>query len=304
MSDRLKVKLGEFELINPVIPASGTFGFGYEFVSYYDINILPTISLKGTTLKEKYGNELPRIAECKDGLLNSVGLQNPGVDEVINREIKELKKVYDKKVIANINGSTIEEYLEVARRFDKCDDVFALEVNVSCPNVNHGGLAFGIDKDIVYDLVRKLKEVTSKFLIVKLTPNITNIKEIAISAEKGGADAISLINTILAMRIDIKKRKPILGNITGGYSGPAVFPIALRMVREVFMSVKIPVIGMGGVSCARDVIEMMMAGASAVMVGSANMVDPYACYKIINELEKEMDKYKIENISDIIGGSK
>ena len=288
---------------NPIIPASGTFGFGYEFASYYDINILGSISLKGTTLEPRYGNPLPRIAECDNGLLNSIGLQNPGVDKVISEELVKLKKVYSDQVIANVGGHSLEDYVETVRKLSKEEQIFAIELNISCPNVSSGGMSVGVNPSLTKELVRRVKEVSTKPIIVKLSPNVTNIVEIALAAEEGGCDAISLINTLVGMRIDLKTGKPILGVKKGGYSGKGVFPVALRMVYEVSKAVKVPVIGMGGVSSAYDVIEMMYAGASLVMVGSENLINPYACKEIIEELDRVMEELHITNLEDIIKGA-
>lgn len=288
---------------NPIIPASGTFGFGYEFASYYDINILGSISLKGTTLEPRYGNPLPRIAECDNGLLNSIGLQNPGVDKVISEELVKLKKVYSDQVIANVGGHSLEDYVETVRKLSKEEQIFAIELNISCPNVSSGGMSVGVNPSLTKELVRRVKEVSTKPIIVKLSPNVTNIVEIALAAEEGGCDAISLINTLVGMRIDLKTGKPILGVKKGGYSGKGVFPVALRMVYEVSKAVKVPVIGMGGISSAYDVIEMMYAGASLVMVGSENLINPYACKEIIEELDRVMEELHITNLEDIIKGA-
>lgn len=288
---------------NPIIPASGTFGFGYEFASYYDINILGSISLKGTTLEPRYGNPLPRIAECDNGLLNSIGLQNPGVDKVISEELVKLKKVYSDQVIANVGGHSLEDYVETVRKLSKEEQIFAIELNISCPNVSSGGMSVGVNPTLTKELVRRVKEVSAKPIIVKLSPNVTNIVEIALAAEEGGCDAISLINTLVGMRIDLKTGKPILGVKKGGYSGKGVFPVALRMVYEVSKAVKVPVIGMGGVSSAYDVIEMMYAGASLVMVGSENLINPYACKEIIEDLDRVMEELHITNLEDIIKGA-
>lgn len=302
MSTKINFLGKEFK--NPIIPASGTYGFGYEFSELYDINILGSISLKGTTLEPRYGNPLPRIAECSAGLINAIGLQNPGVDKVISEEIPKLSKVYDDLVIANVGGHSLYEYTETCRRFNDCDKVFAIELNISCPNVSGGGMAFGVDAETAKTLVSEVKKVCTKPIIVKLSPNVTNVVEIAKAVEDAGADAISLINTMLGMRFNMYTGQPIISIKKGGYSGPGVYPVALRMVYEVSHAVNIPIIGMGGVSCANDVIEMMYAGASLVMVGSQNLVDPYACKKIIDDLEKVMKKYNIENLNDIIGKAK
>ena len=298
---RLKVNFLGKEFKNPIIPASGTFGFGYEFSDLYDINILGSISLKGTTLEPRYGNPLPRIAECPGGLINAIGLQNPGVEQVVNHEIPELAKVYDDLVIANVGGHSIYEYVETVKKFNNCDKVFAIELNISCPNVSGGGMAFGTDPSVASELVKEVKKVCQKPLIVKLSPNVTDIVSIAKAVEAAGADAISLINTMLGMRINLKTGKPIISIKKGGYSGPGVFPVALRMVYEVSHAVSIPVIGMGGVSNAYEVLEMMYAGATLVMIGAENLINPYACKDIIENLPKVMDEYNIKNLSDIIG---
>lgn len=299
-----KVNLLGIELDNPVIPASGTFGFGYEFAELYDINILGTFSWKGTTKEARYGNATPRIAETPNGMLNAVGLQNPGVDKVISTEVEKLAKVFHKKVMANVSGFSVEEYVEVSSKVDKVDMVGWIELNVSCPNVHGGGLAFGTDPKNIKEVVSAVKKVTTKPLIVKLSPNVTNIVEMAKAAEEAGADAISLINTVLGMRMNLKTGKPLLANTTGGLSGPAIFPIAVRCVYQVSHAVNIPVIGMGGISTAEDVIEMMMAGATAVEVGAANLINPYACKEIIEDLPRVMEKYNIKSLKDIIGGRK
>ena len=297
----LKVKFLDKEFKNPIIPASGTYGFGYEFADLYDLNILGSIALKGTTLNPRYGNPLPRIAECPSGLINAIGLQNPGVDNVINEEITKLSKVYDDKVIANVGGHSIEEYVQTCAKFNNCDKVFAIELNISCPNVKGGGMAFGTDPETAYNLVKEVKKQCSKPIIVKLSPNVTDIVKMAKAVESAGADAISLINTLVGMRINLKTAKPIISIKKGGYSGPGIFPVALRMVYEVYANVNIPIIGMGGISNAYEVIEMMYAGASLVMIGSANLVDPLVCKKIIDELPEVMKELNIENLSDIIG---
>ena len=301
--ERLAVSLCGIELDNPVIAASGTFGYGYEFAEIYDINCLGTFSFKGTTLKARDGNPLPRIADCPGGMLNAVGLQNPGVDAVISRELPRLKQVFHKPVMANISGFSVEEYAEVCRRLDEQEQVGWLEVNVSCPNVHGGGMSFGTDPCAAAEVTRAVKAVTHKPVILKLSPNVTDIVSVAKACEDAGADGVSLINTLMAMRIDLKERKPVLANTTGGLSGPAVFPVALRMVWQVSQAVEIPVIGLGGVSCAEDVIEMMLAGAAAVQVGAANLARPTACRDIIQDLPRIMDKYGIENLRDIIGGA-
>ena len=298
---RLSVELCGIELDNPVIPASGTFGFGYEFAELYDINCLGTFPFKGTTKDPRFGNPTPRIAECSMGMLNAVGLQNPGVEAVINEELPKLKPVFHKPVMANISGFSVDDYVYTAQKLDAEEQVGWLEINISCPNVHGGGMSFGTDPDAAYEVVHAVRQVTKKPLIAKLSPNVTDITAIAKACEKAGADAVSLINTLLGMRIDLKTKKPVLANTTGGLSGPAVFPVAVRMVYQVHKAVSIPVIGMGGVSSAEDVIEMMMAGASAVEIGAANLVDPFACPKIIEALPAVMDKYGIEKLTDIIG---
>lgn len=298
---RLNVTLCGIELDNPIIPASGTFGFGYEFADYYDINVLGTFSFKGTTKEPRFGNPTPRIAECASGMLNSVGLQNPGVHQVMEEELPKLKQVFHKPVMANISGFSIEDYVYTASLLDKEEQVGWLEINISCPNVHGGGMSFGTDPAAAGAVIRAVKEVTTKPVIAKLSPNVTDIVEIARACEAAGADAVSLINTLLGMRIDIRTGKPILANVTGGLSGPAVFPVAVRMVYQVAHAVKIPVIGMGGIEKPEDVIEMMMAGASAVEVGAANLVNPYACKELIEQLPEVMDRYGIETLGDVIG---
>ena len=298
-----KVDLCGRTLDNPVMAASGTFGYGYEFAELFDINMLGTFSFKGTTLEPRFGNPTPRIAECREGMINSIGLQNPGVERVIDEELPKLAKCLHKKVMANIGGFSVEEYVEVSRRLDKCDQVGWLEINVSCPNVHGGGIAFGTDADAAAQVVAAVKEHVSKPVIVKLSPNVTDIVAIAKACEKAGADGISMINTMLGMRIDLKKRKPVVANKMGGFSGPAVFPVALRMVYQVYEAVKVPVIGIGGISTAEDVIEMMLAGATAVQIGAMNLVDPYICKEIVEQLPITMEKYGIESLSDIIGGA-
>lgn len=298
-----KVTLSGWELDNPVIAASGTFGYGHEFADIYDINILGSFSIKGTTLNPRYGNPTPRIAEANAGMLNSVGLQNPGIDAVISHELPELKKHYNKKVIANISGFSVDDYVKVCERFDNEEQVAILEVNISCPNVHNGGMSFGTNCEAAAEVTKAVKAVTHKPVYMKLSPNVTDIASIAKACEDAGADGICLINTLMGMRIDPGTRKPILANITGGLSGPAVFPVALRMVYQVYKAVNIPVIGLGGISTAADVIEMMLAGATAVEVGAANIADPFACKKIIEALPAEMEKYGIKNISEITGGA-
>ncbi|MGN0659866.1 MAG: dihydroorotate dehydrogenase [Emergencia sp.] len=297
----LKVTLSGITLDNPVIPASGTFGYGKEFAEIYDINILGSISFKGTTLEPRLGNPLPRIAECTDGLINSVGLQNPGLEAVCEKELADMAKIYSKPVIANISGFSIEEYTACAAAMDKQPQVGIIEVNVSCPNVHNGGMAYGVLPESAAEVTRAVKAVTAKPVYIKLSPNVTDIVSIAKACEDAGADGISLINTLLGMRIDIARRKPVIANKMGGFSGPAIFPVAVRMVYQVAKAVDIPVIGMGGVSSARDVIEMMMAGATAVQVGAANLVNPYACKEIIEELPAVCEELGIERLSDIIG---
>ncbi len=295
----LSVTLSGVKLDNPIIPASGTYGFGQEFLPYYDINILGSLSFKGTTAESRFGNPTPRIAECPNGMLNSVGLQNPGVDHVIAHELPELRKVFHKPIVANISGFSIEEYVNCVSKLTREDQVEILEVNISCPNVHGGGMAFGTSPEAAASVTRAVKEVATKPVYIKLSPNVTDIVSIAKACEEAGADGLSLINTLLGMRIDLNRRKPILANVMGGYSGPGIFPVALRMVYQVTGAVKIPVIGMGGISTARDVIEMMMAGAKAVQVGAANLVNPYACKEIIEQLPVEMEKLRIERLSDI-----
>ena len=295
----LSVTLSGVKLDNPVIPASGTYGFGQEFLPYYDINILGSLSFKGTTAESRFGNPTPRIAECPNGMLNSVGLQNPGVDHVIAHELPALRQVFHKPIVANISGFSIEEYVNCVSKLTKEDQVEILEVNISCPNVHGGGMAFGTSPEAAAAVTRAVKEVATKPVYIKLSPNVTDIVSIAKACEEAGADGLSLINTLLGMRIDLNRRKPILANVMGGYSGPGIFPVAVRMVYQVTGAVKIPVIGMGGISTARDVIEMMMAGAKAVQVGAANLVNPYACKEIIEQLPVEMEKLRIDRLSDI-----
>ena len=301
---KLSVNLCGIELSNPVIPASGTFGYGYEFAELYDINCLGTFSFKGTTKDPRFGNPTPRIAECTAGMINAVGLQNPGVDQVISEELPKLKQVFHKPVMANVSGFAVEDYAYTCERLDKEEQVGWLEVNVSCPNVHGGGMSFGTDPAAAAEVTRAVKAVTKKPVIVKLSPNVTDIVAIAKACEAAGADGISLINTMLGMRIDLKTRRPIIANTMGGFSGPAIFPVALRMVYQVARAVDIPVVGMGGVNSAEDVIEMMLAGATAVEVGAANLIDPYASKKIVEELPAVMERYGIENLSEIIGGVK
>lgn len=299
----MRIDLPGLTLKNPVIPASGTFGFGYEFEKFYDINCLGSIATKGTTFEPRYGNPLPRIAEGPAGMLNAIGLQNPGVEAVINEEFVKLSRVYNGKVLANIGGSLVEDYVETAKRISECDIVGALELNISCPNVAHGGLQFGTDPDSAAEVTRNVKVVSKKPVYVKLSPNVTDIVAMAKAVEAAGADGISMINTLVGMRFDIKTGRPIIANKTGGYSGPAILPVALRMVYQVSKAVSIPVIGMGGISSGKDAIEMMIAGASAVEVGCANLVDPYACPKIIEEINSILDDMDIKDIHEIIGKS-
>ena len=298
-----KVTLSGLELDNPIIPASGTFGYGYEFAELYDINILGSFSFKGTTREPRFGNPTPRIAECPVGMINSVGLQNPGIDRVISEELPKLKKCFNKKVVANISGFSVDEYAYCCERIDKEEQVGIIEVNVSCPNVHNGGMAFGTSAEAAAQVTSAVKAVTSKPVYIKLSPNVTDIVQIAKACEDAGADGISMINTLLGMRIDLKTKKPVVANKMGGFSGTAIFPVALRMVYQVSEAVKIPIIGMGGVTTAEDVIEMMLAGASAVEVGAANLVEPFACRNIIEELPMVMEKYKIEDLKSIIGGA-
>ncbi len=298
-----KVDLCGITLDNPIIPASGTFGFGYEFAELYDINLLGTFSFKGTTKEPRFGNPTPRIAECTSGMINAVGLQNPGVEKVISEELPKLQKCFNKKVMANVSGFSVEEYAYTCEKLDICEQVGWLEVNISCPNVHGGGMSFGTDPEAAYEVTKAVKSVTKKPVILKLSPNVTDIVAIAKACEKGGADGISLINTMLGMRIDLNRKKPIIANKMGGFSGKAIFPVAVRMVYQVSSAVEVPVIGMGGVSCADDVIEMMLAGATAVEVGAQNLVDPFACKTIVEELPKAMEKYRIENLKDIIGAA-
>ncbi|MBQ6873038.1 MAG: dihydroorotate dehydrogenase [Clostridia bacterium] len=299
----LKVNLSGLELDNPIIPASGTFGYGYEFAEFYDINCLGTFSFKGTTREPRFGNPTPRIAECPAGMINSVGLQNPGVEKVISEELKKLKPCFNKKVIANVGGFSLDEYSETCAMLDKEEQVGLLEVNISCPNVHNGGMSFGTDPKMAAEVTRRVKEVTTKPVYIKLSPNVTDIVAIAKACEDAGADGISMINTLLGMRIDLRTKKPVIANKMGGFSGSAILPVALRMVYQVYENVNIPIIGMGGITTVSDVIEMMLAGATAVQVGAANLVNPFACKEIIEKLPEEMAKYGINNLSDIIGGA-
>ena len=301
--NRLSVNLCGTSLDNPIIPASGTFGYGYEFAELYDINILGTFSFKGTTREPRFGNPTPRIAECTAGMINAVGLQNPGVEKVISEELPKMKAVFNKKVMANVSGFSVEDYAYTCKKLDKCEEVGWLEVNVSCPNVHGGGLSFGTEPKAAAEVTKAVKAVTKKPVIIKLSPNVTDIVSIAKACEDAGADGISLINTLLGMRIDLRTKKPVIANKMGGFSGAAILPVALRMVYQVYDAVKIPVVGMGGVSCAKDVIEMMLAGATAVEVGAQNLIEPLACKHIIEELPAVMDKYGIKNLTDIIGGA-
>lgn len=300
---RLSVNLCGEELDNPVIPASGTFGYGYEFAELYDINCLGTFSFKGTTKEPRFGNPTPRIAECTAGMINAVGLQNPGVDKVISEKLPRLKKCFNKKVMANVSGFSIDEYAYTCEKLDSQEQVGWLEVNVSCPNVHGGGMSFGTDPKAAAQVTKAVKAVTKKPVIIKLSPNVTDIVSIAKACEDAGADGISLINTLLGMRIDLRTKKPVIANTMGGFSGSAIFPVALRMVYQVSSAVNIPVVGMGGVSSAEDVIEMMLAGATAVEIGAANLVDPFICKKIVEALPAAADKYNINELKDIIGGA-
>ena len=301
---KISTNLCGIELDNPIIPASGTFGYGYEFAKLYDINILGTFSFKGTTKDPRFGNPTPRIAECPGGMINAVGLQNPGVDKVIAEELPKLKKCFHKPVMANVSGFSVEDYAYTCQKLDKEEQVGWLEVNVSCPNVHGGGMSFGTQPEAAAEVTRAVKAVTTKPVIIKLSPNVTDIVSIAKACEDAGADGISLINTLLGMRINLKTRRPVIANTMGGFSGSAIFPVAVRMVYQVAHAVKIPVVGMGGVSSAEDVIEMMLAGATAVEIGAANLVNPYICRDIVRELPDVMAKYRIENLNEIIGGVK
>lgn len=297
----LSVELAGMKMDNPVVPASGTFGFGKEFNEFYDINILGSFSFKGTTKDARFGNPTPRIAECTAGMINAVGLQNPGVDHVIAHELPELKKFFHKKVIANVSGFSVDDYAYTCEKLDKEEQVGILEVNVSCPNVHGGGMSFGTSPECAAEVTKAVKAVTHKPVFIKLSPNVTDIVSIAKACEEAGADGICLINTLLGMRVDIKRRKPVIANTMGGFSGSAVFPVAVRMVYQVSKACSIPVMGCGGVTTARDVVEMMMSGATAVQVGAANLVDPFACKKIIEDLPGVCEDLGIEKISDIIG---
>ena len=297
------VNLSGLTLTNPIIPASGTFGFGYEFADLYDINVLGSLSMKGTTKDPRFGNPTPRIAEIPDGLINSVGLQNPGVEKVISEELPKLRQVYSKPVLANISGFSVDEFVDCAKKFDDAEGVGILEINISCPNVHGGGMSFGTDPKAAAAVTEAVKKAVKKPVYVKLTPNVTDITVIAKAVEAAGADGVCLINTLLGMRIDLRRRRPVIANKMGGMSGPCLLPLALRMVYQVYETVNIPIIGMGGVASAEDVVEMMLAGASAVEVGAANLVDPFACKRIIEALPETMKKYNIENLKDIIGGA-
>ena len=299
----MHVNLSGWDLDNPVIPASGTFGYGYEFAELYDINILGSFSFKGTTLESRFGNPTPRIAECSAGMINSVGLQNPGVDKVISKELPRLRQCFNKKVIANISGFSKEEYVSCAEKLSREDQVGILEINVSCPNVHNGGMSFGTDAKSAAEITRAVKAVSNKPVYLKLTPNVTDIVGIAKACEDAGADGLSLINTMLGMRIDLKKQAPVIANKMGGFSGKAIFPVALRMVWQVYEAVKIPIIGMGGVTTEEDVLEMMLAGATAVQVGAANLINPFVCKEIIEKLPSTMERYGIQNLSEIIGAA-
>jgi dihydroorotate dehydrogenase (NAD+) catalytic subunit len=290
-------------LDNPVIPASGTFGYGYEFAELYDINMLGSFSFKGTTKEPRFGNQTPRIAECESGMINAIGLQNPGIDKVISEELPKLAACFHKPVIANISGFSVEEYVACCQKIDKAPQVGLIEVNISCPNVAHGGMTFGTDASLAAEVTRAVKTVTQKPVYIKLTPNVTDIAAVASACEQAGADGISLINTLLGMRIDLKTKKPVIANKMGGFSGRAILPVALRMVYQVYEAVRIPVIGMGGVASAEDVLEMMLAGATAVGVGAENLVNPYACRDIVNQLPAAMEKYGVARLQDIIGGA-
>lgn len=298
-----KVTLSNWELDNPIIPASGCFGYGYEYAELYDINKLGSFSFKGTTRNPQNGNPLPRVAECPNGMINSVGLENPGIDKVITEELPRLSMVYHKKVIANISGNSIEDFVYNCKLIDKCEQVGIIEVNVSCPNVHGGKIPFGVDPLIVGEVTKEVKKVTTKPVYIKLSPNVTNIVDIAVACALNGADGIVLINTLQGMRIDLKSKKPVLSQVMGGYSGPGIFPIAQRMVYQVYENVDIPIIGVGGIDSAEKVIEMMYAGASAVEIGTANLVDPWACEKIVDDLPNVMEKYQIKSLKKIIGGA-
>ena len=298
-----RIRLSGIELENPVIPASGTFGFGYEFADIYDINMLGTFSFKGTTKEPRFGNPTPRIAECPSGMINAVGLQNPGIEKVISEELPKLKKCFNKPVMANISGFSVDEYVYCCEKIDKQDQVGWIEVNVSCPNVHGGGMSFGVCPESAAEVTKAVKAVTTKPIYIKLSPNVTDIVSIAKACEEAGADGISMINTMLGMRINLNTKKPIIANKMGGYSGSAIMPVALRMVYQVYEAVNIPIIGMGGITTAEDVVEMMLAGATAVQVGAANLVEPFACKNIIEDLPRVMEKYRINSLEEIIGGA-
>lgn len=298
-----KVNLCGIELSNPVIPASGTFGYGKEFSELYDINLLGSFSFKGTTKEQRFGNPTPRIAECKEGLINCVGLQNPGIEHVLECELPQMKEYFNKSVMANVSGFSIDEYVYCCEKLDSQPQVGWLEVNISCPNVHGGGMSFGVDPKNAYDVTAAVKKVTTKPVIIKLSPNVTDITEIAAACEAGGADAVSLVNTFMGMQIDLKTKRPVTANKMGGFSGSAIFPIALRMVYQVYERVKIPIVGMGGISSAEDVLKMMLAGATAVEVGAANLIDPFASKNIVESLPAVMEKYGINNLTEIIGGA-
>lgn len=299
----LKTQLCGIELDNPVIPASGTFGFGYEFADFYDINVLGSLSFKGTTVEPRFGNDLPRIAEVKSGMINSIGLQNPGVDKVISTELPKLRSVFNKPIIANISGFSVDEFKYACEKVDKEDQVEILEVNISCPNVHGGGMSFGTSAKSAAEVTKAVKSVTTKPIFIKLTPNVTNITEIAKAVESEGANGVSLINTMVGMKIDLNKKKPILAAKSGGYSGPGIMPVAVKMVYDVYDNTDLEIIGMGGVETAEDVIEFMLAGASAVQVGAANLVNPFVCKEIIEKLPEVMERYSITSLKDIIGGA-
>lgn len=301
---RLSVSLCGIELDNPIIPASGTFGYGYEFAELYDINVLGSFSFKGTTKEPRFGNPTPRIAECTAGMINAVGLQNPGVEKVISEELPKMRQVFHKKVMANVSGFSVEDYAYTCERLNACPEIGWFEVNVSCPNVHGGGMSFGTSPEAAAQVTHAVKQVTDKPVLIKLSPNVTDIVSIARACEDAGADGISLINTLLGMRIDLRTRRPVIANKMGGFSGKAIFPVAVRMVYQVAQAVHIPVVGMGGVSTAEDVLEMMLAGATAVQVGAANLVDPFTCRDIIAELPAAMDRYGITSLKDIIGGTR
>ncbi len=298
-----KILLSGIELDNPIIPASGTFGFGYEFAEIYDINMLGTFSFKGTTKESRFGNPTPRIAECPSGMINAVGLQNPGIEKVISEELPQLKKCFNKPVMANISGFSVDEYVYCCEKIDKEEQVGWIEVNVSCPNVHGGGMSFGVCPESAAEVTKAVKAVTTKPIFIKLSPNVTDIVSIAKACEEAGADGISMINTMLGMRINLNTKKPIIANKMGGYSGSAIMPVALRMVYQVYEAVKIPIIGMGGITTAEDVVEMMLAGATAVQVGAANLIEPYTCKNIIEDLPRVMEKYRINSLKEIIGGA-